>query len=69
MQTQEPAGGSCSTMKGHLTPVVILPHVTLLSVEPVQVTFAARLLPPSLLPPWSLVSQSFARPVFCPPVF
>ena len=29
MQTQELAGGSCSTMKGHLTPVVILPHVTL----------------------------------------
>ena len=29
MQTQEPAGGSCSTLKGHLTPVVILPHVTL----------------------------------------
>ena len=28
MQRQEPAGGSCSTMKGHLTPVVILPHVT-----------------------------------------
>ena len=29
MQKQEPAGGSCSTMKGHLTPVIILPHVTL----------------------------------------
>ena len=25
-----PVGGSCSTMKGHLTLVVILPHVTLL---------------------------------------